>query len=132
MPLSLPLQPANSLVFRVIPPKELVAQILQAVGLASADLTDTRWFRKEELRLEGAEEWLSELESYYYPCKARRFLYGRPLQESIITILRQIVVVHGGRLDAMEKKQGGERDTLYRVVMAAATAAPTSFTLVFD
>ena len=126
------MSPATSLAFRVTPPKELVGRILEAVGLGTGLATDTRWFRKEELRLEGAEEWLAELESYYYPCKARRFLYGRSLQESIITILRQIITPHGARLDAMEKKQGGERDTLYRIVVAATAVALTSFTLVFD
>ena len=46
--------------FRKEPPKELVDSILRATGLIG--MTDLRWFTKEELVLQGYEEWLPALE----------------------------------------------------------------------
>ena len=56
--------------FREIPPKELVEDILLALGFTG--FTDRRIFFKDSLDFTSLEQYLPILEPYYYPCKAKR------------------------------------------------------------
>lgn len=107
--------PKESLLFRKRPSKELIESILQRCGLLGVH--DLRWFSKEELRLEGVEEWLSELEAYYYPCKAKRFFYGRgePDGDLLITVFRHILSLIGYYLQRQEKLYKGHKQLLYQI-----------------
>ncbi len=101
--------------FRREPPKELVEMVLRSCGFR-AGLNDLRWFTREELVLQGAEEWLTALEPYYLPCKARRFLHAEALCGTrTITILRHILEPHGYCLLAQERTYAGSKQALYQI-----------------
>ena len=99
--------------FRKIPPKELVERVLLSSGFQG--LHDLRWFSKTEIRLEGIEEWLPELEAYYLPCKAARF-FGEAMDASrLVTVLRHIVRPYGYDLLAQERLYRDSKQTLYQI-----------------
>lgn len=98
--------------FRVIPPKELVIEILQHLRLLG--LHDLRWFTREELNLETLDEWLPLLEPYYIPCKARRFLEDMDATR-IVTIVRHILQPHGYELHTQERMYKTSKATLYQI-----------------
>ena len=99
--------------FRKDPPKELVDFILRATGLIG--MTDLRWFTKEELALEGYEDWLTGLEPYYLPCKATRFLHGEMDGARLVTIFRHVLRPHGYDLHVQEKLYKEHKHTLYQI-----------------
>ena len=98
--------------FRKEPPHEFVVRILQSLGLLG--FHDLRWFSRDELRLDDLDTWLPELESYYYPCKARRFLHTWT-ETSILTVLRHILHSHSYFLQKEERLYKGVKQTLYQL-----------------
>lgn len=98
--------------FRVPPPRDLVDSILQHLGLRG--LHDLRWFCREELHLETVEVWLPELEAYYLPCKAIRFIHDWS-DYSIITVMRHILHAHDYTLAKEERLYQGAKTTLYQI-----------------
>ena len=102
--------------FRKIPPRELVIQVVQAFGLQS--LEDDSKFSKKKLKLintvEAINELKSQLEKYYLPCKARTYLNGLT-EKNVITILRQCTRIYGYRIVSKEKYMKGEKYILYRL-----------------
>jgi hypothetical protein len=98
--------------FRAAPPRDLVNRILEHLGLRG--LHDLRWFCREELRLETLEEWLPEVEAYYLPCKASRFLHNWS-EGSIITVIRHILHAHDYTLATEERLYQGAKTTLYQI-----------------
>lgn len=113
--------------FRTSPPRELVEQILVALGFRG--LEDLRWFSKDELTVETQDEWLPLLEPYYLPCKAERFLYrGRLDGQDCVTILRHLLRQHGCDLATVERTYKGKKQPLYQLRSAGAgwpTGAPS-------
>lgn len=99
--------------FRKEPPKELVDSILRTTGLL--DMTDLRWFTKDELILAGHEEWLQHLEPYYLPCKASRFLHNEMDTARLITIFKHIIRPHGYDLHVQERLYKEHKHTLYQI-----------------
>ena len=99
--------------FRKEPPKELVDSILRATGLLG--MIDLRWFTKEELILTGYEEWLTQLEPYYLPCKAARFLHGEMDHAKLITIFRHILRPHAYDLHVQERLYKEHKHSLYQI-----------------
>ena len=99
--------------FRKEPPKELVDFILRSTGLLG--MIDLRWFTKEELLIKDYEEWLPQLEPYYLPCKANRFLHGEMDHAKIITIFRHIIRPHGYDLHVQERLYKEQKQTLYQI-----------------
>lgn len=102
--------------FRQAPPKELVERILKSCGL-TAGFEELRWFRHEELLLSSQEDWLPELEPYYLPCKASRFLgSGLMTTERLITILRHCIAPHGYELHHQERTlTDKKKHTMYQL-----------------
>jgi|LauGreDrversion4_2_1035121.scaffolds.fasta_scaffold698809_2 hypothetical protein len=101
--------------FRAAPPRDLVERILRSCGL-SAGFHDLRWFSKDELAVGGAEDWLPELEAYYLPCKASRFLHAGPMDGArMITILRHILRAHQHDLSVQERLYKDQKQSLYQV-----------------
>jgi hypothetical protein len=95
--------------FRSTPPTELVLRFLTGFGINSIE--DTTWFSKPSDIL-SLEELLPELQPYYYPSKFNYFPFT---QTKAITILRQILRVHGITLVAAEKTCGGIKGTWYHL-----------------
>ena len=98
--------------FRKEPSKELVERILQEVGLLG--FHDLRWFSRDEIKLDTLEIWLPEIESYYIPCKAKRFIHNwSPI--SIITILRHLLHAHEHTLEKEERLYKGVKQMIYQI-----------------
>tara|TARA_B100000035_G_C21025524_1_gene566048 strand:+ start:105 stop:527 length:423 start_codon:yes stop_codon:yes gene_type:complete len=102
--------------FRKIPPKDLVNQIVKAFGLKSLD--DETKFSKKKLKMiktvESVNLLKSQLEKYYLPCKARTYLNGLN-EKNVITVLRQCIRIYGYRIISKEKYMKGEKYILYRL-----------------
>jgi hypothetical protein len=96
--------------FRKHPPYELFQHIL-----TNLRLQQNRWFSKEEIVLDTIDEWLPVLESYYIPCKAKRFLHENFDAHRCITILRHLAVVHPIEIQSQEKIVNGKKTTLYQI-----------------
>jgi hypothetical protein len=107
--------PVREKLFRRPPPQEFVERILHSCGFR-AGLADLRWFTKEEIDLAEAETWLPELESYYLPCKATRFLHNEEFTGArMITVLRHILQAHGHTLQTTERMYKDKKQAMYQI-----------------
>jgi hypothetical protein len=98
--------------FRKEPSKEVVEHVLRQIGLIG--FHDLRWFSRDELQLNTLDEWLPDIEAYYIPCKAVRFIHKwSPI--SIITILRHLLHTHGYTLQKEERLYKGVKQMLYQI-----------------
>jgi hypothetical protein len=100
-------------IFREKPPVELVNIVLKNMGFEHG-LTDTKSFTKEQIIDEKVDEWVSLLEPYYIPCKARRFL-DYLTRDKLITVIRHIIRVHNFDLRTQERVLCGVKKTVYRI-----------------
>lgn len=105
--------------FRAIPSKEFVEEILHACGFVEG-FADRRIVSKVSLvkGVQTQEEWLPFLEPYYLPCKARRFFgatAGPLTPVRVATILRHILRPFGHDLVAQEVAERGAKQTLYQI-----------------
>jgi len=98
--------------FRKEPSREFVDYILRELGFLG--FHDLRWFSKDEIRLNTMDEWLPFLESYYLPCKAKRFLYNWT-GTSIITVIRHMLHCHDYTLEKEERLYKGVKQMLYQI-----------------
>ena len=98
--------------FRKEPPIEVVTQILHHLGFKG--FNDLRWFSRDEILLTMMDDWLPELESYYLPCKAKRFLHSWN-ENSILTVLRHILHCHDYTLQKDERLYRGAKTMLYQI-----------------
>jgi len=99
--------------FRKVPPKEIVEQVLRSLKFAG--LYDKRWFSKDDLPLDTLEEWLPLLQPFYLPCKAERYLEGEMTRSRIITVLRHLLKANDIELKVQERMVNGHKTTLYQV-----------------
>lgn len=98
--------------FRKEPSKEFIGYILREMGLLG--FHDLRWFSRDEIKLDRLEDWLPEIESYYLPCKAERFIHTWS-DKSIITILRHMLHLHGYTLEKEERLYKNVKQMLYQI-----------------
>lgn len=98
--------------FRREPSKEFIGYILREMGLLG--FHDLRWFSRDEIKLDRLEDWLPEIESYYLPCKAERFIHTWS-DKSIITILRHMLHLHGYTLEKEERLYKNVKQMLYQI-----------------
>ena len=100
--------------FRKRPPLETLEHVLRCCKLNGLD--DKRWFSKDDIPLENLETWLPQVEPYYLPCKAERYLHCDMTQGKVITILRHMLKEHEIELKTQERVINGKKTTLYQVV----------------
>lgn len=98
--------------FRKEPSQEFVESLLREMGFLG--FHDLRWFSKGEIRLDTMEDWLPVLESYYIPCKAKRFIHNWT-DCTPITILRHILHLYNYVLEKEERLYKGEKTMLYQI-----------------
>jgi hypothetical protein len=98
--------------FRNEPARDVVEYVLRSVGLLG--FHDLRWFSRDEIKLDSLELWLPEIESYYLPCKAKRFIHNWS-SHSIITILRHLLHLHGYTLQKEERLYKGVKQMIYQI-----------------
>lgn len=101
--------------FRKHPPVELYTKILQ-----NLQIVYHHWFCKEDLPSQNLETWLPELDAYYLPCKAKRFLYDDFSKQRIITILRHLSPLFQVEVKSQERVLNGKKTTYYML-------SPTQF-----
>jgi hypothetical protein len=99
--------------FRKVPPKEIVEQVLRSLKFKGLD--DKRWFSKEDIPIDTLEEWLPLVQPFYLPCKAQRYLEGEMTRSRIITILRHLLKAHQIELKVQERMVNAHKTTLYQV-----------------
>ena len=97
---------ANS-IFRKFPAKELILEIL--IYLKFIGLDDTKYFTKDDISDKDFEEVCVWIESYYIPCKAKRFLSIN----NKITVLRQLLHCINYTLESQEKVYNSKKITVY-------------------
>ena len=122
--------------FKNIPPKELIEEIIILCGLTSLD--DTKYFSKNDLlvlnTIEKVSEQIDKLKEYYLPCKAKNYLTNLT-HKKIITILRQCVKLYGYKIISKEKYLKGEKIIIYQLENTnnkPQTIQNTVCTLTFD
>lgn len=117
--------------FRKEPPRDFVDTLLRHLGFIG--FNDLRWFSRDEVRLDTLEEWLPELEAYYLPCKAKRFLHVWT-DGSVITIMRHVLHVHDYTLQKEERLYKGSKQMLYQIqpVRANLDLSGVSLEVTFD
>ena len=98
--------------FRNEPTRDVVEYVLRSVGLLG--FHDLRWFSRDEIKVDNLEIWLPEIESYYLPCKAKRFIHNWS-SHSIITILRHLLHLHGYTLQKEERLYKGVKQMIYQI-----------------
>lgn len=114
---------AHQRLFRQIPPRELVEEILSHLKLQG--LTESRWFSKDELHLQSLDDWVPLLEPYYLPCKAKRFLTEIDASRTI-TILRHILNPLQYELRTQERMYKLQKMTMYQIYSLKTTTIDLS------
>jgi len=99
-------------IFRKEPPLSIIQNLLKELGFIG--LNDLRWFSRDEIRLDTIDSWLPEIESYYLPCKAKRFIHNWT-DISILTILRHCIHCHGYTLQKEERLYKNVKQSLYQI-----------------
>lgn len=124
--------------FRAVPPKEFVEEILRACGFDTG-FVDRRCVSKAGLQqgIRTQEQWLPFLVPYYLPCKAERFFGEQvgPLTPSrLVTIMRHILRPYEHDLVAEEVTEHGTKQTLYQIrpVLAHVAPSPPELEVVFN
>ena len=99
------------------PTDEIMNKILDCFDIK--DLEDTLVFTRKDLvekkTLDKVIEIRKELEEYYLPCKAKKYLYDLN-EKKIITILRQFVRIFGYFIFSKEKYIQGEKYITYQIM----------------
>ena len=104
--------------FRKIPPKNVVINILNVFGLK--DFDDQRYFSRKDLETLKCVDSMNEkikplLSEYYLPCKSRTYLNDLT-PKNVITILRQIVRLYDYNVISKEKYIKGDKFIIYQLV----------------
>ena len=99
-------------IFRKEPDRQAVEHFLREMGFLG--FHDLRWFSKGEIRQDTLAEWLPVLESYYIPCKAKRFIHNWT-ENTLLTILRHILHLYNYTLQKEERLYKGEKTMLYQI-----------------
>ncbi len=89
---------APDYLFSSIPSKQEVEDWLQRLKILQGVI-----FTENNFLWTIFDEVLLEVEDYYYPCKARQYLYKKHSMSSAITVLRQLVKPHGLNIKTHER-----------------------------
>jgi hypothetical protein len=103
------MQTQSNSIFRKFPEKSLVEEIL--VKLNFLGFHDTKYFSKQDISDREFEEVCILIESYYIPCKAKKFLNVN----NKITVLRQLLHCVGYTLESQEKVFNSKKTIVYTI-----------------
>ena len=99
------------------PSEEIMEKILECFDINSLD--DTVIFTRKDLiekdTLNKINEIKKDIEVYYLPCKAKKYLYDLN-EKKLITILRQFVRIFGYFIFSKEKYIQGEKYITYQIM----------------
>jgi hypothetical protein len=100
----------NSL-FRKIPPWTTVCKVLSTLNISTQFPTT---FQQSDIDCTEAIQAVAELEPYYIPCKAIRFL-SNTTPKRWITVFRHILAPYGYMLESKETTRNGKKTIFYTV-----------------
>ncbi len=106
--------------FRNIPPWETVLKVLSMVKISTSFPTT---FQRQDIQLAESIHAVAELEPYYIPCKAKRFLEYTD-ESRWITIFRHILLPHGYSVTSKETTRQGKKAIFYTIERSTALAGP--------
>lgn len=106
--------------FKESPSRDLAQRLACYFGLTGLD--DSSYFSREWMQKHSTiknikENLLDELKKLYIQCKAKSYLSDID-EKSALTILRQILRVHGYNIISRSKCRDGVRFLEYRVIQA--------------
>ncbi len=108
----------NQLFTRVID-LQVVNNLVRCLGLS--DINDQRTFTRYDLRRVNAvarvQDMVPVLQTFYIPCKARLYL-TEITEKKVITVVKQVLRLHGYCVIAKEKNVGTRKVIMYRIVNA--------------
>lgn len=97
--------------FRCIPPWSIILKVLAMLHISSSFPTT---FQRSDIVETDSVHAVAELEPYYYPCKAKRFLSFTD-SSRWITILRHILAPYGYCLSSKETTRNGKKVIFYTI-----------------
>ena len=118
--------------FKLVPSKEYVENFIKFFGPNGFDehhsfsLID---LKKKNILAEINNE-LPNLRKYYINCKAKKYLVDLTYKR-LITILRQLIRLHGYRLIGFEKYSKGQKYITYKIEKDVAIE-PTEYGLIMN
>lgn len=96
---------------------DVVLELLKCFGIE--DLNDKKLFSRSDLvqhnTLEKMHSMKSDLERYYLPCKAKMYLDSIN-EKRAITILKQVLRLHGYYLISREKNMNNKKIIFYQLI----------------
>lgn len=96
---------------------DVVMLLVQCFGLANLD--DRRMFSKQDLAhcdtVNKVKAMIPTMEEFYLPCKARVYLSPDMCENRAVTILRQVVRLHGYHLESREKNINNRKVIFYQL-----------------
>ena len=103
--------------FREKPSRELACKLVHYCGLAG--LQDTRYFSRFDMQRENTikkinEHLIDNLKKLYIRCKAESYLSVLD-EHAVITILRQVLRIHGYTVISRTRCVDGIRFTEYKI-----------------
>jgi hypothetical protein len=99
--------PPKHPLFRVIPPKEIVLEVVDKLGIHIGQS-----FTRADLTITTLADILAALEPYYFVCKSTD-LFADVDEKRLITILRQCLKVHNYQLKGRETTRAGRKVVNY-------------------
>lgn len=94
-------------------PRDIVNEALQTLHFNSIE--DSRVFTLKDLQPALFNPALLLIESYYIPCKAKKYLYGEMTTYRVLTVLRQLLRSQGYGLFSQEKTVRGKKELHYQI-----------------
>jgi hypothetical protein len=107
--------------FHEAPSKDIVEECIKHLGFTG--INDSRVFTSRDLNVDGFDVCILLLEPFYYPCKSKKYLYGQMTPHRILTVIRQILRVHGYGVANQEKAINGKKEMLYQIMRKHYTDA---------
>jgi hypothetical protein len=103
--------------FRKIPPWTVVCKILSTLNISTSFPTT---FQQMDIDCTYSIDAVSELEPYYIPCKAVRFLSSTN-PKRWITIFRHILTPYGYSIQSKETTRNGKKAIFYTIIYSVQT-----------
>ena len=109
-------------------PRDIVNEALQTLHFNSIE--DTRVFTLKDLQPTLFNSALLLVESYYIPCKAKKYLYGEMTTYRVLTVVRQLLRSQGYGLFSQEKTVHGKKELHYQIRPTVFNEADTAAAVV--
>lgn len=98
-------------VFREVPSKEVVLEWLNRLQIS--DFNDCHALTEKTFLFDEFNSIILEAEPYYFPCKAQIYLHRSVNMKRAMTVLRQLVKIHGYTFFTRERLIAGEKINEY-------------------